>query len=68
MCKKCELENQEYIVNNDAHYIYIMNNLGIRPQLICGNYDRTDSSERLLINYCSFCGERLVNEEGFYVP
>lgn len=60
MCKFCEKENKEYILNNDTCYLYIMNNLHIPPQIVFGNYYGTNSwNEKITINYCPLCGEKL---------
>ncbi len=60
MCKYCELENKEYLMNNDGEMVYIMNNIGISPHLVFGTRDRINY---LKISYCPVCGTRLVDYE-----
>lgn len=65
MCKLCEKENSEMIVDNELTYCYIMNNIDIHPEIVYGS--RNGAAQHVQINYCPFCGTRLVNVEDFYV-
>jgi len=65
MCKYCELENQEYLMDNDEGMAYIMNNIGIPAELVfsTGAYSRNG---HLKISYCPICGARLVDYENLH--
>lgn len=65
MCKYCEVENREMIVDTDDTYFYLMNNLGIPPQIMYGARD-TGVHDSVLISYCPFCGARLVSMENLH--
>ena len=60
MCKYCEKENVQYVLNDDIIYLYIMNNKHIPPQIVFGNYNEVNSFHRYInINYCPICGRKL---------
>ena len=60
MCKYCEMENQEYLEQNDGYDFWIRNPIGGLPYLIC----RTEKDLcKMRISYCPVCGSRLVNYE-----
>lgn len=60
MCKFCELENQEMIIDTDSAFLYIMNNIGQQPKIYYGNHL---VGSYLPINFCPICGEQLVDYE-----
>ena len=63
MCKYCEIENQEMIVDDGKTYFYIMNNLGIRPCIKYGPRYNSQDHGSVDISFCPFCGAQLVNDE-----
>ena len=65
MCKYCELENKEYLIDNDTEMAYIMNNIGIPAQLVFSTGERGRFSY-LKISYCPICGTRLVDYENLH--
>ena len=50
MCKYCEKENIQYVLN-DVIYLYIMNNRHIPPQIVFGNYN---GQEEVMIHKPNF--------------
>lgn len=63
MCKYCETENREMIDNSDEFYIYLQNNVGIPPQLVYGAYNIEEAYGHTFINYCPFCGRKLIEKD-----
>lgn len=65
MCKYCEKQNREVIIDNPDGLLYIMNNIGMAPQLVYSSGGRSKINY-CLISYCPICGDRLVNYENLY--
>ena len=65
MCKYCEKQNREVINDVPDGLLYIMNNIGMAPQLVYSSGDHTKINY-CLISYCPFCGARLIDYENLY--
>ena len=65
MCKYCEIENRQLLQDNDNALLYIMNNLGIAPQLVYSTCER-GRIEHFCISYCPICGARLASFEDLH--
>lgn len=63
MCKFCELENQEMIIDTDTTFLYLMNNIGQTPKIVGGNRGDRCYPFTLSINFCPICGNQLVDDE-----
>lgn len=65
MCKYCELENKQVLRDDDSALLYIMNNLGLAPQLVYSVGERGKFGYQL-ISYCPICGSRLASFEDLH--
>lgn len=65
MCKYCEVENREIIQDDLDGLLYIMNNIGMAPQLVYSGGSR-NKINYCLISYCPFCGAQLANYESLH--
>lgn len=65
MCKYCEIENRELLHEDDDTLLYIMNNLGMAPQLVYST-NKKEKIEYQLISHCPICGSRLASFENLH--
>lgn len=65
MCKYCEMENREVLKDDANGLLYIMNNLGMAPQLVYSSGGNTKINY-CLISYCPICGVQLTDYENLY--
>ena len=66
MCKYCEIENREVLKDDEDALLYIMNNLGMAPQLVYSTGARTKFNY-CIISYCPICGAKLADYENLHI-
>lgn len=66
MCKYCEIENRQLLQDDDNALLYIMNNLGMAPQLVYSS-GGSNKINYCLISYCPICGSRLADYENLHI-
>lgn len=65
MCKYCQIENREILKDEPDGILYIMNNIGMAPQLVYSS-GGDNKINYCLISYCPICGARLANFENLH--
>ena len=66
MCKYCQVENREVLKEESDGLLYIMNNLGMAPQLVYSSSGSTKINY-CLISYCPICGTKLADYENLHI-